>query len=151
VGSTLLHGYVSEWYVDAADYLVKVPGRLADVAVLLEPASVAEKRITGAQEIQRRLLVWQPPRAAILEAGPLGMVATMALRVRGLEVTTLGLEVPPYLNSPGDRRVHLTCRVSRTSPSVRRCRLTQRPLSNSPPIEAESFWKPLGFSQNRSA
>jgi glucose 1-dehydrogenase len=98
-GINLLHGYLSERYVDAADYLVQIPERLADVAVLLEPTSVAEKGITQAYEIQRRLRVWQPRRAAVLGAGPLGLLATMALRVRGLEVTTLGLDEAPYLNS----------------------------------------------------
>src|SRR5262249_4843517 len=43
--------------------------------------------------------VWRPRRAAVLGAGPLGLLATVALRVRGLEVTTLGLDAPPYRNS----------------------------------------------------
>jgi glucose 1-dehydrogenase len=98
-GINLLHGYLSERYVEAPDYLVKVPERLAAVAVLLEPASVVGKGVAQAFEIQRRLRVWQPLRAAVLGAGPLGLLATMALRVRGLEVATLGLDEPPYLNS----------------------------------------------------
>jgi threonine dehydrogenase-like Zn-dependent dehydrogenase len=69
------------------------------VAVLLEPASVVEKGIHQAYEIQRRLKVWQPRRAAVLGAGTIGLLATMALRNRGLEVITVGLEEAPYLNS----------------------------------------------------
>ncbi len=98
-GINRLHGCLSERYVDAADYLVKVPERLAEVGVLLEPVSVAEKGITQAYEIQRRMRIWQPRRAAVLGAGPLGLLVTMALRVRGLEVTTLGLDEPPCLNA----------------------------------------------------
>ncbi|HYU58090.1 MAG TPA: zinc-binding dehydrogenase, partial [Actinomycetota bacterium] len=55
--------------------------------------------INQAYEIQRRLRVWQPRRAAVLGAGTIGLLATMALRVRGLEVVTMGLQEAPYLNS----------------------------------------------------
>ena len=72
---------------------------LGEAAVLLEPTSVAEKGIAQAYEIQRRLRVWSPRRAAVLGAGPLGLLACMILRLRGLQVTTLGLDEPPYLNS----------------------------------------------------
>ena len=98
-GISRVHGFLTERYVESADYLVLVPKELADVAVLLEPISVVEKGINQAYEIQRRLQVWRPRRAAVLGAGPLGILATMALRVRGLQVTTFGLEVGPYLNS----------------------------------------------------
>jgi glucose 1-dehydrogenase len=98
-GISTLHGFLTEHYVDDARYLVKVPAGLGEAAVLLEPTSVAEKGITQAFEIQRRLRVWAPRRAAVLGAGPLGLLATMILRLRGLEVTTFGLDQPPYLNS----------------------------------------------------
>jgi len=60
---------------------------------------VVEKGIAQAYEIQRRLKVWQPRRAAVLGAGTIGLLATMALRARELEVFTMGLDEPPYLNS----------------------------------------------------
>jgi threonine dehydrogenase-like Zn-dependent dehydrogenase len=41
-GINLLHGFLAENYVDAADYLVKVPQGLKQVGVLMEPTSVAE-------------------------------------------------------------------------------------------------------------
>jgi threonine dehydrogenase-like Zn-dependent dehydrogenase len=72
---------------------------LGEAAVLLEPTSVAEKGIAQAYEIQRRLRVWSPRRAAVLGAGPLGLLASMILRLRGLQVTALGLDEAPYLNS----------------------------------------------------
>jgi threonine dehydrogenase-like Zn-dependent dehydrogenase len=75
--------------------LVKVPPALKDVGVLLEPMSVAAKGIAQAYEIQRRLRVWRPRRAAVLGAGTIGLLATLALRLRGLEVTTFALDPKP--------------------------------------------------------
>ena len=98
-GINLRHGYLTEYYVDDPEYIVKVPDSLKDVGVLLEPTSVVEKGIEQAYEIQRRLKVWRPQRAAVAGAGPLGLLATLALRLRGLEVTTLARTEPPTLNS----------------------------------------------------
>jgi threonine dehydrogenase-like Zn-dependent dehydrogenase len=69
------------------------------VAVLLEPTTVVEKGIAQAYEIQRRLRVWRPRRAAVMGAGTIGLLAALALRLRGLEVTVFGRTKPPYLNS----------------------------------------------------
>lgn len=98
-GINLRHGYLTERYVDDPEYIVKVPAALKEVGVLLEPTSVAEKGIEQAYEIQRRLKVWRPERAAVVGAGTLGLLATLALRLRGLEVTTLARTEPPTLNS----------------------------------------------------
>jgi threonine dehydrogenase-like Zn-dependent dehydrogenase len=98
-GINLLHGYLTEHYVESADWLIKVPRAIKDVGVLLEPTSVAEKGVAQAYEIQRRLRVWRPRRAAVMGAGTLGLLATMALRVRGLDVTTFGLRPAPYRNA----------------------------------------------------
>jgi glucose 1-dehydrogenase len=98
-GINLRHGYLSEYYVDDPEYIVKVPPGLRDVAVLLEPTTVVEKGIAQAYEIQRRLRVWHPRRAAVMGAGTIGLLATLALRLRGLEVTVFGRSSAPYLNS----------------------------------------------------
>jgi threonine dehydrogenase-like Zn-dependent dehydrogenase len=98
-GINLLHGYLTERYVDRPEFIVRVPGQLRRVGVLLEPTTVVEKGIAQAYEIQRRLRVWRPRRAAVLGAGTIGLLATMALRLRGVEVTTIALDEPPYLNS----------------------------------------------------
>jgi len=95
-GINLRHGYLTEYYVDSPEYIIKVPQGLKDVGVLLEPTSVIEKGIFQAYEIQRRLRIWHPTRAAVLGAGTIGLLATMALRLRGLEVCTFGLAKPPY-------------------------------------------------------
>ena len=98
-GINLRHGYLTEFYVDDPEYIVRVPAALKDVGVLLEPMSIAEKGIEQAYEIQRRLKVWRPARAAVVGAGTLGLLVSLALRLRGLEVTTLARTAPPTLNS----------------------------------------------------
>jgi len=98
-GINLRHGYLTEYYVDDPEYIVKVPAGLKQVGVLLEPLTVVEKGITQAYEIQRRLRVWRPRRAAVVGAGTVGLLATLVLRLRGLEVTTFGRTARPYLNS----------------------------------------------------
>lgn len=89
-GINLRHGYLTEYYVEDPEYLAKVPAGLQHVGVLLEPMTVVEKGIAQAYEIQRRLRVWRPRRAAVLGAGTIGLLATLVLRLRGLEVVTLG-------------------------------------------------------------
>src|SRR5919198_5209665 len=98
-GINLRHGYLTEYYVDDAEYIVKIPQGLKHVGVLLEPFTVVEKGIHQAYEIQRRLKVWRPRKAAVMGAGTIGLLATLALRLRGLEVTAFGLTRKPYLNS----------------------------------------------------
>ena len=98
-GISRVHGFLTERYVEDPDYLIQIPERLVDVGVLLEPTSVVEKGIAQAYEVQRRLKVWRPRQAAVLGAGTIGLLATMALRNRGLDVMTLGLDERPYLNS----------------------------------------------------
>src|ERR1044071_8516838 len=98
-GINLRHGYLSEYYVDDAQFIVKIPQGLKDVGVLLEPTTVVEKGIAQAYEIQRRLRVWKPRKAAVMGAGTVGLLATLVLRLRGLDVTTFGLARKPYLNA----------------------------------------------------
>ncbi len=98
-GINLRHGYLTEYYVDDPEYIVKIPDGLRDVAVLLEPLTVVEKGIAQAYEIQRRLRVWRPRKAAVIGAGTIGLLATLVLRLRGLEVTTFGRTKKPYRNA----------------------------------------------------
>ena len=98
-GINLRHGFLAEYYAEDADFLVKVPTVLRSVGVLLEPTSVAEKAIGQAFEIQRRLRVWRPKRALVLGTGTLGLLASMILRLRGIEVLAMGKTPRPYLNA----------------------------------------------------
>ena len=85
--------------MDDPEYIVKIPRGLRQVGVLLEPTTVVEKGVAQAYEIQRRLRVWRPRRAAVMGAGTIGLLATLVLRLRGLDVTTFGLTSKPYRNS----------------------------------------------------
>lgn len=98
-GINLRHGYLTEYYVDDAEFIVKIPKDLKNVGVLLEPLTVAEKGIYQAYEIQRRLKVWRPRKAAVMGAGTIGLLATLLLRLRGLEVTTFSRTPRPYKNA----------------------------------------------------
>ena len=98
-GISRVHGFLTEQYVEDPEYLIRIPAGLRGVAVLLEPTSVVEKGIAQAYEIQRRLKVWQPQRAAVLGAGTIGILAAAALRNRGLEVSVFARQQAPYLNA----------------------------------------------------
>jgi glucose 1-dehydrogenase len=86
-----LHGFMSERYSESPAYLVKLAAHLRPFAVLLEPMSIVEKGIDHAYRIQERLS-WHPRTAVVLGAGPVGILAAAALRLRGLEVTVAALE-----------------------------------------------------------
>src|ERR1700740_136427 len=98
-GINLRHGYLTEYYVDDVGFIVKVPKGPKQGGVLLEPTTVVEKGIHQAYEIQRRLKVWRPRKAAVMGAGTIGLLATLVLRLKGLDVTTFGRTDKPYLNS----------------------------------------------------
>ncbi len=98
-GINLLHGYLTEFYVDDSDFVFPLPQTLREVGVLLEPTTVTEKGINHAFEIQRRLKVWQPRSALILGSGTIGLLMGLAARLRGLQLTVAALPKPPYRNS----------------------------------------------------
>ncbi len=98
-GINLLHGFLTEFYVDDAEYIVKVPPTLRDIGVLLEPFTVVQKGITQACEAQRRLRVWRPRKAAVMGAGTIGLLAALALKLRGMDVTVFARQPKPSLRS----------------------------------------------------
>jgi threonine dehydrogenase-like Zn-dependent dehydrogenase len=98
-GINLCHGYLTEYFVDDAEYVVKVPQNLKHLGVLSEPASVCAKAIEQAYLAQQRLQVWNPLRAFVLGAGQIGLLATMMLRLRGLQVFTLATRPGPHRKS----------------------------------------------------
>lgn len=79
------HGFLAEFYTESPDFLVTVPAEIAPVAVLLEPLTIVEKAIEQIKRIQSRL-VWQPERAVVLGAGPIGLLAGMLLSLEGIQV-----------------------------------------------------------------
>jgi glucose 1-dehydrogenase len=98
-GINLCHGYLTEYFVDDAEYIVKVPRNLKHLGVLAEPASVCAKAIEQAFLAQQRLQVWEPRRAFVLGSGQIGLLATMMLRLRGMEVYTLATRPGPHRKS----------------------------------------------------
>jgi threonine dehydrogenase-like Zn-dependent dehydrogenase len=98
-GINLCHGYLTEYFVDDAEYVVKVPQNLKHLGVLAEPASICAKAIEQAFLAQQRLQVWYPRRAFVLGAGQIGLLATMMLKLRGIEVYTLATKPGPHRKS----------------------------------------------------
>jgi threonine dehydrogenase-like Zn-dependent dehydrogenase len=98
-GINLCHGYLTEQFVDDAEYIVKVPVDLKHLGVLAEPASVCAKAIEQAFLAQQRLQVWSPRRAFVMGAGQIGLLATMMLRLRNMEVHTLATTPGPHRKS----------------------------------------------------
>jgi threonine dehydrogenase-like Zn-dependent dehydrogenase len=80
-----LHGFASEYALSDVNFLVKVPYELKDVGVLLEPLSIVEKAVIQTFKIQERMM-WEPEKAFVVGCGPLGLLATVILRLKGLEV-----------------------------------------------------------------
>ncbi len=93
-----LHGYETEFVVDDEQYVVKVPESMRSIGVLAEPMSVAEKAIDEALSIQASRLLeavkdsWMSGKKALVAGmGAIGILAAVALRLRGAEV--VGLDV----------------------------------------------------------
>src|SRR5580692_3990024 len=98
-GINLLHGFLTEYYVDDCQFVVRIPIGLKHLHVLAEPMSCAAKAIQQAYEAQRRLQVWEPKLAFVTGAGQIGLLATLILRLRGLEVYTFARGAAPCLKS----------------------------------------------------
>ncbi|HXE10812.1 MAG TPA: glucose 1-dehydrogenase [Bryobacteraceae bacterium] len=85
------HGFLTEYIVEAASNLNLVPAGLRDVAVLAEPLTVTEKAFDQIAAIQTRLPWLQKanirqPRALVLGAGPVGLLAAMKFLSEGYRV-----------------------------------------------------------------
>lgn len=98
-GINLLHGFLTEHYVDDAEYIVKMPPGLKHLHVLAEPMSCAAKAVHQAFEVQRRLKVWRPRVAFVMGAGQIGLLTTLILRLRGIQTYTLARGKAPNLKS----------------------------------------------------
>jgi len=85
------HGFMAEYYVESPQWLNKIPRRIADIGILLEPMSVVEKGIDHAFLIQQRL-EWKPKTGLVLGDGPIGLLAAAVMRVRGLDTHVVGRE-----------------------------------------------------------
>lgn len=84
-----LHGFCAERYTERPEFLFPLPDALEAVAVLLEPLTISEKGWRHVAAAQRRMTVWEPRRAIVAGAGPVGLLAAMVLRLRGLDVVVV--------------------------------------------------------------
>src|SRR6476660_10299047 len=98
-GINLRHGFLTEYFVDEEEYIVRVPKGLKHMHVLMEPMSCAAKAVHQAYEAQRRMRVWRPQRAFVMGAGQIGLLATLVLKLKGLDVYTCARSKPGTLSS----------------------------------------------------
>jgi threonine dehydrogenase-like Zn-dependent dehydrogenase len=98
-GINLRHGFLTEYFVDEEEYIVRVPKGLKHLHVLMEPMSCAAKAIHQAYEAQRRMRVWRPQRAFVMGVGQIGLLTALILRLRGIEVFSFARSKPGTLNS----------------------------------------------------
>ena len=98
-GINLRHGFLTEYFVDDEEFVVRIPVGLKHLHVLAEPMSCAAKAVDQAILAQRRLQVWEPKRAWVTGAGQIGLLSTLILRLRGIEVWTLARGRKPNLKA----------------------------------------------------
>jgi threonine dehydrogenase-like Zn-dependent dehydrogenase len=99
------HGFMTEYVVDDARYMNRIPAALRDVAVLVEPLTIAEKGLMQMWQVQQRLPWGATPEAArehghrhqavVLGAGPVGILGAMALVTQGFETFVYSREKAP--------------------------------------------------------
>ncbi len=108
-GIKMNHGFMTEYYVEQEKFLTYVPPELRDVAVLVEPLTVAEKGLMQVWKVQQRL-PWtlangsgKPPghglKAVVLGAGPVGILGAMALLLNGFETYVYSRSKKPNLKA----------------------------------------------------
>jgi threonine dehydrogenase-like Zn-dependent dehydrogenase len=91
------HGYMSEFVVDDQRYMVKVPKDLREVAVLIEPLTVAEKAAEQARVLVQRLpgdLKNDPSQlnGVVIGAGPIGLLGAMKMVDGGFKTWVYSLD-----------------------------------------------------------
>jgi threonine dehydrogenase-like Zn-dependent dehydrogenase len=84
------HGYGSERFRLDPRFAIRLAPALGDLGVLLEPTSVLAKAFEHAQRIGARAL-FEPRVALITGAGPIGLLAALLARQRGLETHVVDL------------------------------------------------------------
>ncbi|MGW0804912.1 glucose 1-dehydrogenase [Nonomuraea sp. NPDC002799] len=87
-GIKQLDGYGSERWTVEAGYAVRLDPSLASVGMLVEPTSVVAKAWEQIDRIGSRSW-FEPRRVLVTGAGPIGLLAAMIGRQRGLEVHVL--------------------------------------------------------------
>jgi threonine dehydrogenase-like Zn-dependent dehydrogenase len=94
-----MHGFMTGFVVDREAYLNPVPAGLRDVAVLVEPLTIAEKSLIQVRSIQQRLPWTSRHRALVLGAGPVGLLGAMALITDGFDTFVYSRDPAPTRES----------------------------------------------------
>lgn len=84
-GIFMRDGYCAEMFVLEEEYAIKVDSRLGIAGVLLEPMSIVAKGWEQIEYLGKRSRAWQPQRVLVTGAGPIGLLAALLSRQRGLE------------------------------------------------------------------
>ena len=90
-GITRLHGFAREVVAEDADQLIPIPDALGRLGVLAEPTSICARALRHATSIGGRQ-PWELRRALVVGAGAIGLLTTLLLRLRDVEVWTASLE-----------------------------------------------------------
>jgi len=90
-GITRLDGFARELVSEDPAQLVPVPAALGRLGVLAEPASICARALRHARAIGGRQ-PWELQRALVIGAGAVGLLATLLLRLDGVEVWVASLE-----------------------------------------------------------
>ncbi|WP_254543939.1 glucose 1-dehydrogenase [Halomarina pelagica] len=83
------HGFMSEYFVSAPEYLVSLPRELAEWGFLVEPISISEKAL-GHAVAARSAFEWNPESALVLGNGSLGLLTLAMLGSRAERTYCLG-------------------------------------------------------------
>ena len=82
------NGFGSERWRSDPGFMVKIDPKLAELGVLMEPATILAKAWDHIRHIGERA-VWKPKTLLVTGAGPVGLLAAMMGAQRGLEVHVL--------------------------------------------------------------
>ena len=83
-----IHGFMSEHWRIEPEYAMKIDGSLGLVGVLLEPTTVVTKAWEQVIAVGQRAF-WEPRTVLVTGAGPIGLLAALVGRQRGLEIHVL--------------------------------------------------------------
>jgi threonine dehydrogenase-like Zn-dependent dehydrogenase len=83
------NGYGAERFRIEPDFAVKIDPQLGLLGVLMEPASIVAKAWDHIEGIGRRSRCWEPEQLLVTGAGPIGLLAGLMGKQRGLEVHVL--------------------------------------------------------------
>jgi len=122
------HGYLAEFVVDGAQYMNLVPPHLREIAVLVEPLTIAEKAEHQLYGLMQRRPPWTDPavsertqghgrKALVLGAGPVGLLGAMALRTAEFETFVYSREQEPDPRIAVTREIGATYLSSQTLPT----------------------------------